>query len=145
MTLPVDYESEQHRFYKTLNMDVQLKPSSDKSKHYDVQMENGDFVNVISHDSLHNAIVIAIMTRFNELNISVYENFGCRVHELIKARQTERVKYQIELFITDVLENIRRIKEIESVEVIVDEDNLYKINYHVLSISDELVSGSVRL
>lgn len=145
MTLPVDYESEQYRFYKTLNMDVQLKPTSNKSQHYDVQMENEDFVNVISHDSLCNAIVIAIMTRFNELNIPIYENFGCRVHELIKARQTEMVKYQVELFITDVLENIRRIKEIESVEVIVDEDNLYKINYHVLSISDELVSGSVRL
>ena len=145
MTLPVDYESEQYRFYKTLNMDVQLKPTSNKSQHYDVQMENEDFVNVISHDSLCNAIVIAIMTRFNELNIPIYENFGCRVHELIKARQTEMVKYQVELLITDVLENIRRIKEIESVEVIVDEDNLYKINYHVLSISDELVSGSVRL
>ena len=145
MTLPVDYENDEYRFYKTLNMDVQLKPTSDKSQHYDVQMENGDFVNVIGHDSLYNAIVIAIMTRFNELNIPIYENFGCRVHELIKARQTEMVKHQIELFITDVLENIRRIKEIESVELTVDDNNFYKINYRVISISDELVSGSVRL
>ncbi|WP_407454414.1 hypothetical protein [Methanobrevibacter sp.] len=146
MSLPVNKNSDDYRFYKTLNMDVQLKPSSETSQHYDVQMENGDFVNVSGKKSLYNAIVIAIMTRFNELqDIPLYNGFGCRAHELIKARKTEMVKYEIELFITEVLENMRRIKEINSVELIESENHNYKINYSVQSINDETVNGSVEL
>lgn len=145
MSLPTDKDSEEYRFYKTLNMDVQLKPVSDTSQHYDIQIENGDFVNVTGKNSLYNAIIIAIMTRFNELQeIPLYEGFGCRAHELVKARKTEMVKYKIELFITDVLENMRRIKEINFVELI-ESENSYKINYSVESINDETVNGSVEL
>lgn len=145
MSLPTDKDSEEYRFYKTLNMDVQLKPVSDTSQHYDIQIENGDFVNVTGKNSLYNAIIIAIMTRFNELQeIPLYDGFGCRAQELVKARKTEMVKYKIELFITDVLENMRRIKEINFVELI-ESENSYKINYSVESINDETVNGSVEL
>ena len=108
MTLPVDFESDSYRFYKTLNEDVQIKPVSPTAQHWDIQMENGDYVNVNGHDSLKNAICIAIMTRFNELDfVELYEGFGCRIHELVKANKSEMVQYKVELFIIDVLENMR--------------------------------------
>ena len=65
MALPVDYESEDYRFYKTLNEDAKLIHRG-KCQYYDVNIENGDYVNVTGKKSLSNAIVIAIMTRFNE-------------------------------------------------------------------------------
>lgn len=144
MTLPVDYESEDYRFYKTLNEDVKLEPVG-KGKHCDIVFENGDFVNVGGNESLHNAIVIAIMTRFNELSdIKLYEGFGCRVHELIKAKQTEMIDYEMVLFITEVLENMRRIKEVNEVTLTRNED-LCKISFNVTSINDEMVAGSVEI
>lgn len=143
MTLPINYESEDDLFYKTLNEDVQLKPIG-KGKHWDITINNGDYTNVTGKNSLFNAIVIAIMTRYQELNVPLYEGFGCRVHELIKANKSDMVKYEIELFITDVLENMRRIKEINDIEI-TDSDNHYQVYLNVTSINDEIVNGSVIL
>lgn len=142
MALPVDYESEDYRFYKTLNEDAELSHKN-KSEYYDVKIENGDYVNVTGKKSLSNAIVIAIMTRFNELHdIPLYENFGCRIHDLIKDNQSEMVEYEMGLFITDVLENMRRIQEINELEVTPNSEG-YKIYFKVTDINDEMVSGSV--
>lgn len=142
--LYVDTESDDYRFYKTLNEDVQLKPN--EFQKYDIQMENGDYVNVTGKESLYNAIVIAIMTRFNELkNNPLYVDFGCRAHELIKANKSEEmVRYKIEVFIEEVLGNMRRIHEINFIEII-DDDHLYKVNFGVTSIDDEIVNGSLNL
>ncbi|WP_458456222.1 hypothetical protein [Methanobrevibacter sp.] len=146
MTLYVDRESEDFRFYKTLNEDVQLQPVSSKSKHWDIQMQDGDYVNVTGHDSLNNAICIAIMTRFNELDyIPLYEGFGCRIHELIKANKSEMVRYKIELFIIDVLKQMRRIKEVNWIEVEDNEKSKYYVRFSVKSINDTLIEGSVTI
>ena len=146
MTLYVDRESEDYRFYKTLNEDVQLQPVSSTSKHWDITMQDGDYVNVTGKDSLHNAICIAIMTRFNELDyIPLYEGFGCRAHELIKARKSEMVKYKIGLFITDVLTKMRRIKEVNWLEVNDAEESKYQVKFSVKSINDTIIEGSVSL
>ena len=101
MTLPVDYESEDYKFYKTLNEDAELIPIGN-GEHYDVNFENGDYVNLTGKNSLSNAIVIAILTRFTELSdIEIYEDFGCRVHDLIKANQ-EEIKIKINLKIISI-------------------------------------------
>lgn len=144
MTLPVDYESEDYRFYKTLNEDVQLKPVG-KGKHYDIEFEDEDFVNVTGNDSLYNAIVIAIMTRFNELSdIPLYDGFGCRAHELVKSRFTDMVAYEMMLFITETLEKMRRIKEVHNVEV-KQKGDIHEISFRVTGITDEIIAGSVEL
>lgn len=66
MTLLHDFtEDEGHRFYQTLHEDILLKPN--KWNEWDMQFQEGDVVNVTGHDSLHNAICIAIMTRYQEL------------------------------------------------------------------------------
>lgn len=144
MTLAVDFESDDFRFFKTLNEDVQLKP--DEYNRWDLQFENKDYVNVTGKDSLHNAICIAIMTRYEELqNTPLYAGFGCRIHELIKANKSSMVSYKIELFVTEVLENMRRVQEINFVEVTDDENAKYKVTFSVTSINDDLVEGSVSI
>lgn len=142
MSLKVDTESEDYRFYKTLNEDVKLIPN--EYGRYDIGMENGDYVNVTGHKSLYNAIVIAIMTRFNELQeIPLYEDFGCRVHELIKGAKSTMTFYQVEMFISDALENMRRILEVNEITVTDSEDHTYHVYFNVTSINDEIVAGEV--
>ena len=146
MVLPVDYESDDYKYFKTLNEDVQIKPISPTAQHWDIQMENGDYVNVTGKESLRNAISIAIMTRFNELNeISLYDGFGCRVHELIKANKSEMIRYKIELFTMEVLENMRRIQTVNNVTVSDSSICSYNIEFNVTSISDETITGSVTI
>ena len=112
---------------------------------YDLNFEKEDYVNVTGKNSLYNAIVIAIMTRFNELeDIPLYEDFGCRVHELIKDTKSDLVMYQVELYTRTVLENMRRISEINEVKVS-DFDDHYKIYFNVTSINDEIISGEVEI
>ncbi len=142
--LPIDISSDDYNFYKTLNEDVHLKP--DAYNRWDLQMENGDYVNVAGNQSLHNAICIAIMTRYGELKDNpLYEEFGCHLHELIKANKSPMVEYKIELFVIEILEKMRRILEVNWIEVTDSEDNAYKITFNVTSINDEIVEGSVEI
>lgn len=144
--IPVDVNSDDYKYRKTLNEDVQLKPVSSTSNHWDIQMENGDYVNLTGKDSLHNAICIAIMTRFDELeDIPLYDGFGCRVHELVKANKSDMVKYQIEVFVTNVLNKMRRINQINSITITDDSSASYKIHFNVTSVYDEIVEGSVTI
>lgn len=144
MVLAVDVEGDDYRFFKTLNEDVQLKP--DEFNRWDLQMENGDYVNVTGNQSLQNAICIAIMTRYGELKGNpLYDEFGCHLHELIKANKSPMVEYEIELFTMEVLENMRRIEEVNWIEITDSEDYTYKITFNVTSINDEMVEGSVEI
>ena len=144
MMITVDTDSEDYRFYKTLNEDVKLIPN--KYGKYDIALANGDYVNITGKESLYNAIVIAIMTRFNELSeIPVYEDFGCRIHELIKKTQSDMIEYEMELFIKDVLEQMRRIHEINEITITNLNEDHYKIYFKVTSINDELVLGEVEI
>ena len=136
---PDDYE-----FFKTLNEDVKLQP--DDYNRWDIQFENQDYVNITGKESLVNAICIAIMTRFNELDfMNIYEDFGCRAHELIKANKSDMVKYKIELFVTEVLENMRRVFEVNEIEVTDSDTYSYNVFFNVTAINDEIVQGSVSI
>lgn len=142
MSLKVDTESEDYQFYKTLNEDVELMPN--RYGKYDLNFENDDYVNVTGKKSLYNAIVIAIMTRFNELgDIPLYEEFGCRVHELLKDNKSDMVMYEIELYIRNVLENMRRILEVNEIKVTDNPKENYHVYFNVTSINDEIISGEV--
>lgn len=141
MTLPIKEESIDYKLYKTLNEDVKLK--SNNYGKFDIQFENGDYVNVTGNESLKNAIIIAIMTRYNELT-NLYTGFGCRVHELIKDNQNTMTKYKLELYVSEVLENMRRIKEVNSINI-TELDSKYLVEFIVTSINDEIVKGSVKL
>ena len=129
-----------------MNEDVQLRPINDKAEHWDIQMKDGDYVNVTGKESLENAICIAIMTRFRELDyIPLYDEFGCRAHELIKANKSDMVRYKVELFVTEVLEKMRRVQTVNQVTVSDSTESSYQIDFNVTSIEDEIVTGSVTL
>ncbi len=142
--LPVDTESEDYRFRKTLNEDVKLNQNVHGK--WDISMQNGDYINVTGKSSLYNAIIIAIMTRFNELeDIPLYEDFGCRVHEVMKDHKSEKVFYNIEIFIANVLKEMRRIHEVNELIVTDKNNENYSVYFNVTSISDEIVSGEVEI
>lgn len=141
MVLPIDTENYAYLFYKNLNEDVKLKSDEYGRWDIDFDFENDDWYNVNGFDSVFNACVIIIMTRFQELNfMSLYEDFGCRVHELIKANKSKNVVYNMEIFITEVLESMRRIKKVNWVVI---EDNPdkeyynYKVHFNVSCMIDE--------
>lgn len=141
MVLPVDYESKDYLFYKHLNEDVRLKSDEYGMWDIDFDFERDDWVNVVSADSVFNACVIAIMTRFQELEfMELYEDFGCRVHELIKDNKSRNVMYNMSLFVSEVLENMRRIKKVNWVNIIDNPDDdlyTYKVSFSVYCTIDE--------
>lgn len=141
MVLPVDKESYIYNFYKNLNEDVKLKSDEYGRWDLDFDLENDDWVQVNGFESVINACIIAIMTRYDELEfMPLYDEFGCRVHELVKANKSRNVKYKIELFVVDVLTNMRRVKKVNWVEVVDssnDEYYNYKIVFNISCLIDE--------
>ena len=144
MTLKSSIENEDYRFNKTLNEDVLIQPN--EYNQWDLVFEDKDYVNVTGVESLRNAICIAIMTRYKELQHNqLYSDFGCRIHELIKANKSSMVKYKIQLFVEDILNKMRRVEMINWVEVNESENFKYTICFNVTSINDEIVEGRVEI
>lgn len=142
--LPVNKDSFDFRFNKTLNEDVNLK--CDEYGKWDLDIVNGDYVNTTGLDTLKNACIIAIMTRFGELTGNpTYDEFGCRVHELIKDNKTKLTVFKLESYIDETLSNMRRIYEVNYIQITEDDQENYVVNFSVTSINDELVKGSVSL
>ena len=144
MPLPIDFNSNDYRFYKTLNEDVQLV--SNENGFFDLNMINEDYVNVTGNNSLLNACIIAIMTRYGELKENpMYQDFGCHVHELIKDNQTKMLLFKLEAYISDVLSNMRRVKTVNSINIAHTEVNGYKIQFEITSINDEIVAVEMEI
>lgn len=145
MTLPLDTEDFAYRFYKTLHEDVRL--TSNEYGEWDIDFKNGDWVNCTGFDSMVNACIIAIMTRFNELEfMSLYEDFGCRIHEVIKESKGKDALYHIEVFITEVLEKMRRISKVNWVEITDNPDGEYynyRVNFSITCVSDDDEEGEI--
>ena len=146
--LPVDYESDDYRFNKTLHMDVEILPDQWNNK-WDLQFENGDFKILSGTESLRNAINIAIMTRYEELkNELYYPGFGCKIHELLKANKATVVQKKIGYYCENVLNEMRRIKTVNEIIVTDNQDHngfKYGVFFNITSINDEIISGSVNL
>ena len=141
MVLPIDEEDYAYRFLKTLNEDVKLVSNEYGEWDIDFDFSSNDWVNCTGYDSLVNACIIAIMTRWNEIDfIDLYEDFGCRVHELIKSNKTHNMSYKIELYVTDTLNSIRRVKKVNWVTV-TDNPNgeyyNYQVSFSVTCMNDE--------
>lgn len=143
MPIPIDENDKGYRFMKTLNEDIKLV--SNKYGEYDMEFVNGDIVNLTGLQSLHNAIIIAILTRYKELKHNqLYDEFGCRVHELIKANQNNMTEFKMEKFIEDTLTSMRRIRKINWIKINQIPDG-YTVHFNITSITDETVNGTVNL
>ena len=141
--IPINTQSYDYRFKKTLNEDVELTPNTNNTK-YDITIENGDYKNVTGEKSLNNAIIIAILTRYNEIKNPTYNEFGCRAHELTKDNQNSITQFKLETYITDTLENIRRIHSINTLNITPTSDG-YDVKFSVTSINDEIVKGEITI
>ena len=147
MTLPIDYNSDDYKFNKTLHYDVELLPSKYGNK-WDLQFTGQDFHILTGKDSLRNAINIAIMTRLNELDNELYKDFGCQIHELIKQNKSITVQKKISYYIENTLNKMRRIKSVNEILVIDNKDNnpfKYGVFFNITSITDEIITGSVNI
>lgn len=144
MSLPILNENN-HDFYKTLHQDALLVTDEHGLK-YDLVFENGDIVMCTGYDNLANAVMIAIMVRFQELQrLVLYEDFGCKVHSNVKRNKSNLTLRKIRTESEEVLRQMRRIKKINYLEV---KDNLeqgYIVEFSVTSITDEVVDGSVNI
>ena len=142
--LPIDTSSYDYKFNKTLNEDVKLV--SDEYGKYDLDMRNGDYINITGLNSLQNACIIAILTRYGELRDNpTYQGFGCRVHDLIKDNKTRMFLYKLEISLTETLNRMRRIKTVNWLNIVEDDTHSYSVAFNVTSINDETVKGEVVL
>ena len=108
--------------------------------------KDGDIVNVTGAESLANAIVILIMTRYGELknNILYKDDFGCRVHEIPKDNITNLNQYKTEKYIEDAVKRMRRVKTINYIQV-TPYANGYNVTLAVTSINDTDVTLTMEL
>lgn len=143
MTLPVDYDSEDYRFRKTLHSDILL--TTENGYKFDIAFNGADVETVTGNESLRNACIIAIMTRYHELErISLYGDFGCRVHENVKRNANTLTRRRIEAQTIETLEAMRRIKKVNFVEV--EQTSIgFDVLFNVTSVNDSTIEGGVSL
>lgn len=143
MTLPIDTNGYDFKYNKTLNEDVKLV--GNEYGKYDLDMDNDDYVNVTGVNSLANACIIAILTRYNELKDNpTYNGFGCRVHGLIKDNQNKLTKFKIETYLTETLNTMRRVEKINYLKLKEIPEG-YAVEFSITSINDEIVKQKVIL
>lgn len=135
MTLPETNELDEE-FFRTLNEDIKLAPN--EFGEFDMVFEDYDIVNATGLESLANAITILIMTRYGELkhNILYKDDFGCKIHSVVKDNITNLNNYKIEKYVDEAIKRMRRVKKINYINV-KPKQNGYSIILSVTSISDE--------
>lgn len=143
MTLPETNELDKE-FFSTLNEDIKLSPN--EFGEWDMVFEDYDIINATGLESLANAITILIMTRYGELkhNILYKDDFGCKIHSVVKDNITNLNNYKIEKYIDEAIKRMRRVKRINYIQV-KPEQNGYNVVLSVTSIDDEDLNLNLRL
>lgn len=143
MTLPETNELDKE-FYSTLNEDIKLSPN--EFGEWDMVFSDYDIVNATGLESLANAITILIMTRYGELkhNILYKDDFGCKIHSVVKDNITNLNNYKIEKYIDEAIKRMRRVKRINYIQV-KPEQNGYNVVLSVTSIDNEDLNLNLRL
>lgn len=120
---------------KQLHKDMQL--IGDQYGVYDIQFNtNTDDLEIVEDlESLKNAIIITVLTRFNEIPVWLYDDYGCRVHELIKANMTSLTVHKIKSYITQSLNKMHRVKTVDDIQI-KSHDKKYYIELYVTSINN---------
>lgn len=143
ITLPETNEIDEE-FFTTLNEDIKLSPN--EFGEWDMVFEDYDIVNATGLESLANAITILIMTRYGELkhNLLYKDDFGCKIHSVVKDNITNLNNYKIEKYIEEAIKRMRRVKRINYIQV-KPEQNGYNVVLSVTSIDDEDLNLNLRL
>ncbi len=135
MTLPETNELDKE-FFSTLNEDIKLSPN--EFGEWDMVFEDYDVVNATGLESLANAITILIMTRYGELkhNILYKDDFGCKIHQIVKDNISNLNNYKIEKYIDEAIKRMRRVKRINYIQVKPKQKG-YSVVLSVTSIDDD--------
>ena len=143
MTIPETNELDKE-FFSTLNEDIKLSPN--EFGEWDMVFSDYDIVNATGLESLANAITILIMTRYGELkhNILYKDDFGCKIHSVVKDNITNLNNYKIEKYIDEAIKRMRRVKRINYIQV-KPEQNGYNVVLSVTSIDDNDLNLNLRL
>lgn len=108
-----------------LNRDIDLNNSG--YGFWDVSLNDDGFVFIDDVESLQNGIIITILTKYHELmQIPTYKDFGCRVHEMIKTKQTKLNEFKIKTYIQESVEAMNRIQSVEDVQL-----TYTPVGYHI--------------
>lgn len=131
-------------FFSTLNEDIKLSPN--QYGEWDMVFEDYDVINATGLESLANAITILIMTRYGELkhNILYKDDFGCKIHSVVKDNITNLNNYKIEKYIDEAIKRMRRVKRINYIQA-KPEQNGYNVVLSVTSIDDKDLNLNLRL
>jgi len=123
----------------TLNKDIQLV--TDNHGKYDFQFVKNDLKVADGLESYRNAVIIAILTGYQELNKTnnpTYADFGDKAYQTIKRNKSKDVIFELESYITEVVTNMRRTNSVEEVQI-TDSEEGYNILVKAISITDEQV------
>lgn len=132
--------------FDTLNKDLQLEYKGFGK--YDRKIENSDFVRVEGLESLSAGITVAVMTGFGELcNNPTYATFGNKAWFLVAANKTPLTITEIREYTKNTIENIRRVKSIDTLSVTEDKNNPEKVHitFKGTSINDQTINGGFDL
>ena len=140
--LYVDLEAFQS--YKSMTNDIKLVPN--EYGEWDIQFSTHDLVNVGGAEALHNAIVILLLTRYGELkhNPLYGDDFGCKIHSLVKDNQNSLNKYKVEKYIEESLRKMRRISRINYIRV-TDVNYGYDVQINVDGLNNENIVVKLEL
>lgn len=128
---------------KYLNKDIQLKHTG--YGFWEPILDKDGFQTCSHMKSLENAIVLAILTRYQELQkLPTYVGFGCRVHEMIKARQTRLNKFKIQTYLEKSIGSMNRVETVDNIELTPYKDG-YEVEVYLTSVDGETVHTKVNL
>lgn len=130
---------------KTLNKDMKLiqKPNLK----YDIDFIKEDLHTVTDIESVHNAIILSVLTGYQELkktNNPTYSDFGDKAYECLKMNKNKNTKYLLQKYLETCILNIRRIKQINKM-TLKESNEGYKVHYNITTITDEQITGDVTL
>lgn len=117
---------------------------------WDYEFQYGDIVLATGKQSLRNGLIIACLTSWNYLNRkgnTLYETFGNKAYSELNKKKCTIRQYMIQQYFTEVLNNIRRVNRIISLEVkdSKTDPNEYDVYFTVEAINDEIVTGNFPL
>ena len=117
---------------------------------WDYEFQYGDIVLATGKQSLRNGLIIACLTSWNYLNRkgnTLYETFGNKAYQELNKKKCTIRQYMIQQYFTEVLNNIRRVNRIISLEVkdSKTDPNEYDVYFTVEAINDEIVTGNFPL
>lgn len=115
---------------------------------YDRMWAYGDWVVVNELESANAGILVKMMTVFNEMyGNETYGNFGNKTWFVLKDLETELTRTQIKEYTKIALQEMRRIKEIISLNVVPRPGDSYvvDVNWVVRTITDDDIVGGMTI